>query len=205
MKKILHYLDEYLEEFLMVIFLIAMTLIMGIQVFSRYILGMSLSWSEEITRYLFIWSAFLSVSLCTRKCISIKIDQFIQLFPRRGKSLWKVLNLTVEFVFFVYLIPYSFLYLKNTIESGQVSPACGIPMYYVQASPFVCFIITAFRIAQRWFGEWKIVLGKENKLLEEGSIASVIEEAVVEDTYREKELVEDIEAIHSKAEKRKEK
>ena len=148
MKKILHYLDEYLEEFLMVIFLIAMTLIMGIQVFSRYILGMSLSWSEEITRYLFIWSAFLSVSLCTRKCISIKIDQFIQLFPRRGKSIWKVLNLTVEFVFFVYLIPYSFIYLKNTIESGQVSPACGIPMYYVQAAPFVCFIITAFRIAQ---------------------------------------------------------
>ena len=205
MKKILHYLDEYLEEFLMVIFLIAMTLIMGIQVFSRYILGMSLSWSEEITRYLFIWSAFLCVSLCTRKCISIKIDQFIQLFPRRGKSLWKVLNLTVEFVFFVYLIPYSFIYLKNTIESGQVSPACGIPMYYVQAAPFVCFIITAFRIAQRWFGEWKIVLKKDEKPLEEGSIASVIEEAVVEDTYREKELVEDIEAIHSKAEKRKEK
>lgn len=51
----------------------------------------------------------------------------------------------------------------------------------------------------------KIVLKKDEKPLEEGSIASVIEEAVVEDTYREKELVEDIEAIHSKAEKRKEK
>lgn len=193
MKKILHYLDEYLEEFLMVIFLIAMTVIMGIQVFSRYVLGMSLSWSEEITRYLFIWSAFLSVSLCTRKCISIKIDQFIQLFPKRGKSLWKVLNLTVEFVFFVYLIPYSFIYLKNTIASGQVSPACGIPMYYVQAAPFVCFIITAFRIAQRWFGEWKIILGKDNKPLEEGNIATVIEEAVVEDEFREKELMETLE------------
>ena len=108
-------------------------------------------------------------------------------------------------MFFVYLIPFSFIYLKNTIESGQVSPACGIPMYYVQAAPFVCFIITAFRIAQRWFGEWKIVLKKAEKPLEDGSIASVIEEAVVEDTYRENELVEDIEAIHSKAEKRKEK
>lgn len=51
MKKAIHWLDEYLEEFLMVVFLIAMTLIMGIQVFSRYILGVSLSWSEEITRY----------------------------------------------------------------------------------------------------------------------------------------------------------
>ena len=187
MKKAIHWLDNYLEEFLMVLFLIAMTLIMGIQVFSRYILGMSLSWSEEITRYLFIWSAFLSVSLCTKKCISIKIDQFIQMFPKRGKSMFKVLNLTVEFV---YLIPYAFLYLKATIESGQVSPACGIPMYYVQSAPFICFIITAFRIAQRWVGEWRIVLNKDKKSLEEGNIATVIEEAVLEDTFREKELAE---------------
>ena len=54
MKKILHWLDENLEEFILVIFLIAMTLIMGIQVFCRYVLGMSLSWSEELTRYL-VW------------------------------------------------------------------------------------------------------------------------------------------------------
>lgn len=190
MKKAIHWLDEYLEEFLMVIFLMAMTLIMGIQVFSRYILGASLSWTEEITRYLFIWSAFLSVSLCTKKCISIKIDQFIKLFPKRGKSLWKVLNLAVEFIFFVYLIPYAYLYLKTTVESGQTSPACGIPMYYVQAAPLVSFVLTALRIAQRWFGEWKIVLGREKKPLEEGNIASVIEEAVLEEHFREKELVQ---------------
>lgn len=190
MKKAIHWLDEYLEECFMVIFLMAMTLIMGIQVFSRYILGASLSWTEEITRYLFIWSAFLSVSLCTKKCISIKIDQFIKLFPKRGKSLWKVLNLTVEFIFFVYLIPYAYLYLKVTVESGQTSPACEIPMYYVQAAPLVSFVLTALRIAQRWFGEWKIVLGREKKPLEEGDITSVIEEAVLEEHFREKELVQ---------------
>ena len=180
MKMFIHVIDESLEEMLMVLMLAAMTLIMGCQVFSRYILGVSLSWSEEITRYLFIWSAFLSVSLCTRKCISIKVDQFIKMFPKRGKTIFKITNLTVEFVFFVYLIPFSFLYLKATIESGQVSPACGLPMYYVQSAPFFCFILTAFRIVQRWFGEWRILLGKEKKPLEEGDIASVIEEAVVE-------------------------
>jgi TRAP-type C4-dicarboxylate transport system permease small subunit len=180
MKKLLHALDEYLEEFLMVIFLIAMTLIMGIQVFSRYVLGVSLSWSEEITRYLFIWSAFLSVSLCTRKCISIKIDQFIKMFSHRGVTMFKILNLTVEFVFFVYLIPYAWQYLQATIESGQVSPACGIPMYYVQSAPLFSFVLCAFRIAQRWVGEWRILLKREDKDLEEGDLASVIEEAVVE-------------------------
>ena len=42
MKKTLHWLDENLEEFLLVVMLAAMTLIMGIQIFSRYALGQSL-------------------------------------------------------------------------------------------------------------------------------------------------------------------
>ena len=55
----------------------------------------------------------------------------------------------------------------------------------------VClFYHHAFRIAQRWFGEWRIVLNREKKAFGEGDIASVIEEAVVEDTFREKELAE---------------
>ena len=57
----LKWLDENLEEFLMVALLIAMTVIMGIQVFARYALGASLSWSEELTRYLFIWSVCSNV------------------------------------------------------------------------------------------------------------------------------------------------
>ena len=132
MKKAIHWLDEYFEEFLMVLFLAAMTIIMGIQVFSRYILGISLSWSEEITRYLFIWSAFLSVSLCTKKCISIKIDQFIQLFPKRGKSLFKLLNLTIEFIFFVYLIPFSFIYFPFIQLFINSSILHSLGAYYLQ-------------------------------------------------------------------------
>lgn len=152
--KIIRFIDDYLEEALMVFLLIGMAVIMIIQVVSRYALGMSLSWSEEITRYLFIWSAFLSVSLCTKKCISIKIDQFVRMLPVKGKAFLKVTNLTVEFIFFAYLVPYAFYYLRTTMESGQVSPACGIPMYYVQSAPFFCFILCAFRIVERWFLEW---------------------------------------------------
>ena len=108
----LKWLDENLEEFLMVALLIAMTVIMGIQVFARYALGASLSWSEELTRYLFIWSGFISVSYCTKKCISIKIEQFVAMFPRRGKALFKVVNHTIELALFLYLIPFAVLYLR---------------------------------------------------------------------------------------------
>ena len=162
-KKILNWLNENLEEVLMVIALIAMTLIMGIQVFSRYVLGMSLSWSEELTRYIFIWSGFLSVSYCTKKCVSIKIEQFVAMFPRRGKAAFKVVNHTFELMVFLYLIPFAFKYMMSAVESGQVSPACHIPMYYVQAAPLVSFILVAIRIVQRWFAELKVVRDKEEK------------------------------------------
>lgn len=159
----LKWLDENLEEFLMVMLLIAMTLIMGIQVFARYALGASLSWSEEITRYLFIWSGFISVSYCTKKCILIKIEQFVGMFPGRGQALFKVVNHTFELLLFFYLIPYAALYLKSAFESGQVSPACQIPMYYIQAAPLVSFVLVAFRIIQRWIIEFKIVIKKDKE------------------------------------------
>lgn len=161
MKKIINCIDEYLEEIILVLLLAAMAVIMGIQVFCRYALSMSLTWSEELTRYLFIWAGFLSVSYCTKKCISIKIEQFVALFPKRGKALFKVVNHTIELALFLYLIPFAWKYFYSAIETGQVSPALGIPMYYVQAAPLAGFILVAIRIIQRWIVEFNTVRGKE--------------------------------------------
>ena len=160
MKKAINWIDEYLEEVLVVAALAAMAVIMGVQVFCRYVLGASLSWSEELTRYIFIWAGFLSVSYCTKKCISIKIEQFVALFPKRGKAMFKVVNHTFELILFLYLIPFAWKYLMSAVANGQTSPAMGIPMYYVQAAPLVGFILSAIRVLQRWIAEFNSVRRK---------------------------------------------
>lgn len=157
MKRVFSWLNDSLEEFLMAVSLILMMLIMGIQVFSRYALGASLSWSEELTRYIFVWVGFLSVSYCTKKCVSIKIEQFVAMFPRRGKAVFKLVNHTFELIFFFYLMPFAVQYLISAVESGQVSPACRIPMYYIQAAPLFSFLLTALRIIQRWYIELQVL------------------------------------------------
>lgn len=161
MKKALNWLDENLEEVLLAVALAAMAIIMGVQVFSRYVLSSSLSWSEELTRYIFIWAGFLSVSYCTKKCISIKIEQVVALFPKRGKAMFKLVNHTFELILFLYLIPFAWKYLMSAIANGQTSPAMGIPMYYVQAAPLFGFVLTAVRVVQRWIAELNTVRGKE--------------------------------------------
>ncbi len=153
--KILNWLDEHLEEALLCVMLMGMTVIMGIQVFSRYVLSNSLSWSEEITRYLFIWSAFLSLSYCTKKKINIRVDQFTTLLPDKAEYILKALGDAVCVVLFIYLLPFAFTYLTQAAASGQLSPACGIPMYYIQVSPLIGFVLVIFRFLQRFYGEIK--------------------------------------------------
>lgn len=102
----------------------------------------------------------LECKLLQQKCLSIKIEQFVAIFPRRGKAIFKVVNHTFELIFFIYMIPFAYSYMMSSVHSGQLSPACGIPMYYVQAAPLVSFVLVAFRVLQRWIIEFRVARGE---------------------------------------------
>ena len=147
--KLLRWLDDNLEEYLLIALLCLMTLIMGIQVCSRYVFNASLSWSEELTRYLFIWSAFISIAYCIKKWISIKIDQIINMLPKQAYIVFQLLLNSILCIFFLYMSVHAFTYLEMSIASAQKSPALGLPMYVVQAAPLVGFTLAVVRSFQQ--------------------------------------------------------
>ncbi|WP_316860786.1 TRAP transporter small permease subunit, partial [uncultured Cohaesibacter sp.] len=51
---ILRIIEEKFELYLSIFLLCAMTIVMAIQVFMRYVVQHSLSWSEELARYIFV-------------------------------------------------------------------------------------------------------------------------------------------------------
>lgn len=122
--KILKWLDNYLEEALLLLMLCAMTCIMGVQITARYVFSSSLSWSEEITRFMFIISGFVSASFCIKRSASVKIDQLVGMLPGKGVHYFRLISYTIQLVFFAYLIPFGMeLYDgaggKRTVESGM--------------------------------------------------------------------------------------
>ena len=157
--KVLRWLDQYLEEALLLIMLCAMTLVMGVQVAARYVLGSSLSWSEEITRFLFIVSGFISASFCIKKGASVKIDQLVGMLPGKGVHIFRLISYSVQLVFFAYLIPFAWKYVAAGMESGQRSPACGIPMYIIQSFTVISFVLCVIRLIQKWLYRLQIILG----------------------------------------------
>ncbi|MDO5547377.1 MAG: TRAP transporter small permease [Eubacteriales bacterium] len=163
MKKLIDFLDHHLEEYLLMFALAAMACIMLIQVAARYLLQSSLSWSEEITRFLFIWSTFLSISYCIRFRISIKVGTLLEYLPPRGSALLKVIGKIVMLLFYGYLIRYAAKFLLDTIASGQISPACGIPMYLIYMAPLVGFLLAVLRLLQHFVEDCTHAIAPETK------------------------------------------
>lgn len=165
--KIVRWLDKYLEEILLFVMLCAMVVIMGIQITARYVFSSSLSWSEEITRFLFICSGFLSASFCIKKSASVKIDQLVQLLPGKGVHILRLVSYTIELIFFSYLIPFAWGYMMSGVKSGQLSPACGIPMYLIQSVAVISFTMCVLRLIQKWVQRVQIIMGKRVGLEED--------------------------------------
>ena len=70
MKKILKWLDDNIELYICVFLMSFMTLLVFVQVVMRYVFNNSLSWSEELARYTFIWLIYIGISYgcrCTGK------------------------------------------------------------------------------------------------------------------------------------------
>lgn len=151
------WIDEYLEEAILIVLLVAITFLMGAQVLCRYVLNFSLSWSEELVRYLFIYMAFISISFCIKRWISIKIDQIMVLLKKRTYA-WAQLVLNVILtLFFVYMAVASWQFLMQGMALNQLSPALQMPMAYVQAAPLIGFSLSAIRTIQQVVLEWKVI------------------------------------------------
>ncbi|MCD8300474.1 MAG: TRAP transporter small permease [Clostridiales bacterium] len=161
--KALKWLDDNLEETILILLLICMACIMGAQVVARYALNRSISWSEELTQYMFVWATFISISYCVKKRISIKIEQFINILPERGKTGLRLFRHTIVLVFCVIMLPYSWMYVRQAIDLQARSAAMGLPMYFVQSAPLVGFILLTIRVAEAWWREFKNLRRKEAK------------------------------------------
>jgi len=149
--KIIRWLDNRFEETLLMIFLLLITVVMAYSVFARYVFNDALSWAEEISRYLFVGSAFLSASMCLKKRSSIKIDMLLTMFSPFIQRIILIVGDLVMLVFFAYVFYGAWNTVAKLISTGQTSPALLLPMYVVYSSMVLGFGLAIVRIIQRLY------------------------------------------------------
>ena len=80
MKSIVKFLDR-LEEVILILMFAGMVLIIFFQVIMRYGFNNSLSWSEELGKFLFVWLSWLGISIGAKRGEHIKITMLIDKLP----------------------------------------------------------------------------------------------------------------------------
>ena len=163
MKKIMLWLDNYLEISICIALISAMTLLIFVQVIMRKVFSNSLSWSEELARYLFIWLIYLGISYGSKIMKHLKIDAGLRLFPERMRPYIVILGDVLFFVFAIYIMITGWKLCLIQIKLGKTSPALKLPLQYVYAAPMVGFGLAAFRQLQT-------ILYRSKQLKEGGSL-----------------------------------
>ena len=128
--KALHKISEILDNVcgVLIVFMIgAMVLLTTAQIIFRTWFT-SLSWSEEVTRYLLIWSTFLGATCVYRHSGNIAITFIQDSLPEKARKILCVLVHVICLGLFVLLCYYGARYAMNLKKTATSIP---IKMRYV--------------------------------------------------------------------------
>lgn len=161
LKKLIYGYDK-LEEYLLCASLVVTTLIVFTQVIMRFCFNSSLTWSEELTRYIFIWQIWLGASIAERENEHIYLEIVNSLVKNEKiKEFIRILADLIMIAFNVFLVVKGFELVQQMITRGNVSGAMRMPMYYVYLALPVSSLIMSLRLIGKLFVNVKLLFGRK--------------------------------------------
>ncbi|MGL4450524.1 MAG: TRAP transporter small permease [Sarcina sp.] len=136
---------EKIVETLGVTLLGLMVLVIGIQVFCRYFLNFTPSWSEDISLLFMIWFSFLGIALGVKRDTHLSIEVFYSRFSKGFQNFINIFNYILIIFFSYILLTRGIVLVKMTLRS--TIPSLGIPTsnLYI-AIPIMSGLIIVFLI-----------------------------------------------------------
>jgi TRAP-type C4-dicarboxylate transport system permease small subunit len=141
-------IDEHFEEAIVVALMAMMTVLIGVQIFMRYVMGASLSWSEELARYFFIWATYIGIAYAVRKHAHIRVTMVTDLLPAGGQAYVRALTHVIFGAFALFVMYQGWFMVEKTFRFGQKSASLGLPMGILYLAPFTGFLLVVLRLAQ---------------------------------------------------------
>ena len=139
--------NKFLERFMITIFAL-LVLDVLFQVFSRYILRTSFTWTEEFARFSLIWMTIVGAAYLNAKREHLSMDFLYQKFSASNKKIASILIEVLIFLFAaIVMVIGGFNLVYTTLHLEQLSGTLRIPLGYVYAIlPISGLLIMCFSI-----------------------------------------------------------
>lgn len=116
-----------IENVVLVIMVIGMVVTIMIQIIGR-IIGHPSPWTEETSRYLFLWMMFVALAAGFNQAESSRVTLLIEKGPNWLKKFSEVLYAVVVVGFFGFMIVYGWQVVQQQIMMNEMGTALKIPM-----------------------------------------------------------------------------
>lgn len=124
--KFINHLNN-IEEYLLIGSLMFSVALIGLQVTMRYVVQNSLSWTEELARYIFIWQAWVGASYATKMEKHLRITIiYDSIRNAKVKAVYDLVIHVLWLTFTIFLSYQGCILASKLYHIGQISPAMEI-------------------------------------------------------------------------------
>jgi TRAP-type C4-dicarboxylate transport system permease small subunit len=143
-------IERNFESYLAVLAILIYTLIILNKIVSRtFYPWLVITWQEEVTIGLFIWSAWLATASLVRKDGHIRFSLFVQDFSNRGVYAIYVIEWILWLAIAGVIVFYSTEWISQYVASGSDIIGTAVPKYFLYLSVPVGYGLIIVRILQQ--------------------------------------------------------
>ncbi len=154
MEKFARFYDE-IEAKVLVASLAFTVAIIFFQIIMRSVFNSSLSWSEELARYIFIWQIWLGMSVGLRDNKHIRVELIFNFIKGRGANTLNIISSLLCIILCAFLFYYGGKIVLNAMNKNTLSAAMRMPLWIVYLSlPFSC-LVTGLRYVYQLYTQLK--------------------------------------------------
>lgn len=147
--KVIKWLDQHFEEAILVFLLVVIACVELLQVVARNIPFIpSLTWAEELCRFAWIATVFLSLPFTIRKGSMLRVSVLIDALPWKLHNALNILVDALTFTMMMLLANNAVAVMMRIHASGETSPAMLWPMWIMYLIVVVGFGLGALRSVQ---------------------------------------------------------
>ncbi len=138
MKKKIRNLGVHFELYIGAVFLSVTTVIVIMNVITRYFLNFTFTWAEEIAVGCFVWTIFLGLANAYKTRGLIGVELLTNLVPEKGRPVIVFITSAVVSVLAGTMFVFSFKYVMN---STKITAALEVSYKYIYSSIVFSFAL----------------------------------------------------------------
>ncbi len=125
----------------MVALILCMSLVLLLQITSRFVVFMPLSWSQELLQYLNMWLVFLGAAVAVKEGAHIKIDLMVERFPVGVKKGFRILSSAVSAALVSFIAYQAFVLVGKTMDKTTGSFPLPVAYFYMSLLAGCCLMV----------------------------------------------------------------